>query len=94
MSPKDRLTVEKVSLAMLAVLGVVGLAFFMRPPLRSCQSSARPDPKVRQTLLKVVALTVAALAAVSSAAETGQPKPCRVSTAEHRGEFAPQRPAG
>jgi len=37
----------------------------------------------------VVALTAAALAAVSSAAETGQPKPCCVSTAEHREEFAP-----
>src|SRR5215471_19952240 len=33
MSPKDRMTVEKVSLAMLAVLGVVGLAFFIATTL-------------------------------------------------------------
>src|SRR5262249_46028334 len=33
MSPKDGMTVEKVSLAMLAVLGVVGLAYFIATAL-------------------------------------------------------------
>jgi hypothetical protein len=33
MSPKDGMTVEKVSLAVLAVLGVVGLAYFIATTL-------------------------------------------------------------
>jgi hypothetical protein len=33
MSPKDGMTVEKVSLAVLAVLGVVGLAYFIATAL-------------------------------------------------------------
>ena len=57
---------------------------------KECADAAErtPDPQVRETLRKVVAdLTAAALTAVSSgtiAAETGQPKPCCVSTGEHR----------
>jgi hypothetical protein len=33
MSPKDGMTVEKASLAVLAVLGVVGLAYFIATAL-------------------------------------------------------------
>jgi hypothetical protein len=48
MSPKDKrhtlgMTVEKVSFAVLALFGVVGLRTSPRPPLGSCQSSACPD---------------------------------------------------
>src|SRR5262249_49802744 len=49
---------------------VVGLAYFIATALEVLPIISAPDPKVRQTLLKVVAPTAAALAAVSSAAET------------------------